>query len=141
MGATVALGAYLDPATAQEPVAVLGWAAAQRLGVDRIWPGERIWVGNQWWYLAGVLDPAVLAPEIDSSVLVGFPAAEKYLGFDGHPSEIYVRAETSAVDSVDSVLGATANPENPGEVDVSQPSAAWSPGPKPKARSTASSSA
>jgi hypothetical protein len=26
-----------------------------------------------------------------SAVLVGFPAAEKYLNFDGHPSEIYVR--------------------------------------------------
>jgi hypothetical protein len=35
-----------------------------------------------------------LAPEIDSSVLVGFPAAQTYLGFDGHPSTIYVRAQT-----------------------------------------------
>jgi len=32
-----------------------------------------------------------VAPEIDSAVLVGFPAAERYLGLDGHPSEIYVR--------------------------------------------------
>jgi hypothetical protein len=36
---------------------------------------QRIWVGAQWFYLAGILKPAVLAPEIDSSVLVGYPAA------------------------------------------------------------------
>ena len=37
--------------------------------------GERIWVGGQWFYLAGILNPAALAPQIDTSVLVGFPAA------------------------------------------------------------------
>ena len=35
-----------------------------------------------------------------------------------------MRAVTSQVDAVDNVLAATANPENPSEVDVSQPSAA-----------------
>ncbi|MGH9090706.1 MAG: ABC transporter permease, partial [Acidimicrobiales bacterium] len=70
----------------------------------------------------GLLHPAVLAPEIDSSVLVGFGAAEKYLGLDGHPSTIYARARTDEVAAVDSVLAETANPENPGQVDVSQPS-------------------
>jgi putative ABC transport system permease protein len=103
---------------------VLGAAAAQRMGIDRISAGERIWAGGMWFYLAGILHPAPLAPEIDSAVLVGFPAAEKYLGFDGHPSEIYVRAATSAITGVDNLLAAQANPENPSEVDVSQPSAA-----------------
>jgi putative ABC transport system permease protein len=124
VGTSVTQGVYLNAATENEPVAVLGAVAAQRLGIDRIYPGERIWVGGQWFYVTGILEPAVLAPEIDSSVLIGFPAAERYLGFDGHPSEIYVRAETSQVDAVDSVLGATANPQAPYQVDVSQPSAA-----------------
>ncbi len=70
------------------------------------------------------MKPAVLAPAIDSSVLVGFPAAERYLGFDGHPSTIYVRAQNSHVAAVDNLLGATANPQNPNQVAVSQPSAA-----------------
>ena len=124
VGTTVAHGSYLNAATAQEPAAVLGAAAAQRLGIDSIFPGERIWVGNMWLYVVGILNQAVLAPEIDSSVLVGFPAAEKYLGFDGHPSEVYVRAQTDQVAAVQSVLAATANPESPNQVDVSQPSAA-----------------
>jgi putative ABC transport system permease protein len=124
VGTTVAQGSYLNAATAQEPVCVLGAAAAGRLGIDRVYSGERIWAGNLWCYVAGILNPAVLAPDIDSSVLVGFPAAERYLGFDGHPSTIYVRAQTSQVDAVDGLLAATANPQSPSEVDVSQPSAA-----------------
>jgi putative ABC transport system permease protein len=124
VGTSVAEGSYLNGATAQEPVAVLGAAAAQRLGVDRVYSGERIWADNMWFYVVGILNPAVLAPNIDSSVLVGFPAAERYLSFDGHPSTIYVRAQASQVDAVHNLLGATANPENPNEVDISQPSAA-----------------
>jgi putative ABC transport system permease protein len=124
VGTTVATGRYLNAATAREPVAVLGAAAAQRLGIDRLYPGERVWLGGMWFYLAGILRSAPLAPEIDGSVLVGFPAAERYLGFDGHPTTIYVRSVTSQTAAVQSVLAATANPEAPNEVDVSQPSAA-----------------
>src|SRR5207247_851289 len=52
----------------------------------------------------------------------GVPAARKYLGFDGHPSQIYLRARTDQVNAVHSLLAATANPEYPNEVDVAQPS-------------------
>jgi putative ABC transport system permease protein len=121
---SVSQGHYLNAATAREPVAVLGAAAAARLGIDHVYPDERIWVGGQWFYVAGILRPAGLVPAIDSSVLVGYPAAEKYLGFDGHPSTVYLRAENDRVNQVDSLLAATANPENPGQVDVSQPSSA-----------------
>jgi putative ABC transport system permease protein len=124
VGTSVARGRYLNAATARMPVAVLGASAARRLGIDRIYPGERIWLGGQWFYVAGILAPAALAPEIDSSVLVGFPAAERYLGFDGHATTVYVRAQTSQVAAVQSVLAATANPEASNEVNVSQPSAA-----------------
>jgi putative ABC transport system permease protein len=123
VGATVTRGAYLNAATEREPVAVLGAAAAQRLGIDRVYGGERIWLGGQWFYVVGILSSAALAPEIDSSVLIGFPAAKTYLGFDDHPTTIYVRSETSQVAAVQSVLAATANPEAPNQVDVSQPSA------------------
>jgi putative ABC transport system permease protein len=122
VGTSIAQGHNLNVATAREPVAVLGAATASRLGIDRLYPGERIWVGHQWFYLAGILNPAVLAPEIDSAVLIGFPAAERYLGFDGHPSEIYLRAATDQVDAVHALLAGTANPENPNQVNISQPS-------------------
>ena len=123
-GTSLAQGRFLDAATAREPVAVLGAAAARLMGIDRIRPGMRIWVGGQWFYVTGILGPAAYAPEIDSAVLVGFPAAEEYLHFDGHPSDIYVRtADTqAAVTAVDNLLGAQASPENPSLVGVSRPS-------------------
>ncbi len=124
VGTSIAQGSYLNSATAHEPVCVLGAAAAQRLGIDRVFSGERIWADNSWLYVAGILKPARLAPDIDSSVLVGFPAAQRYLGFDGHPSTIYVRSQTDQVNAVDNLLGPTTNPENPSEVNVSRPSAA-----------------
>ncbi|MFF3325351.1 ABC transporter permease [Streptomyces sp. NPDC002889] len=121
---SVARGQYLNAATAEQPVAVLGSAAARRLGIAKIHPGARIWVGGQWFYIAGVLNSATLAPELDSSVLVGYPAAQKYLHFDGHPSMVYVRTDQDQVNEVRNVLAATANPARASEVDVSQPSAA-----------------
>jgi putative ABC transport system permease protein len=93
----------------------------------------RIWVdgqagsqaGGQWFYVTGILNPDTYAPEIDSAVLVGFPAAQKYLNFDGHPSQIYVRTipdDQAVTTTVDNVLSAQASPGNPGQVTVSQPS-------------------
>lgn len=123
LGIEVVQGRYLNAATATEPAAVLGPAAAQRLGIDHIYPGERIWAGGMWLYIVGILGPSVLAPEVESSVLVGFPAAERYMQFNGHPNTVYLRAQTSQVASVYSVLAATADPEAPNEVNVSQPSA------------------
>jgi putative ABC transport system permease protein len=120
----VAEGTFLNAATANEPTAVLGWTAARRLGMDHVHRGQRLWLGEQWFYVMGILAEATLAPEIDSSVLVGFPAAEKYLGFDGHPSTIYVRSATGQVSDVHSVLARTANPRNPSQVTVSNPSEA-----------------
>jgi putative ABC transport system permease protein len=123
-GASLAQGRFLNAATAGEPVAVLGAVTARLLGIDRIRPGMRIWAGSQWFYVTGILNSDTYAPELDSAVLVGFPAAQKYLHFDGHPSVIYVRTvDTQAVvTGVDSLLGAQANPESPSEVNVSRPS-------------------
>jgi putative ABC transport system permease protein len=122
VGTNVAKGVFLNAATQGEPLCVLGAAAAQRLGIDRVFQGERIWLGGMWFYVVGILNQAVLTPEIDTSVLIGFPVAEHYFNFDGHPSEIYLRTETSQVNAVYNVLANTANPESPNEVNVSQPS-------------------
>ena len=122
VGSSIAQGRFLNAATARLPVAVLGADAARRLGIDRVLPGERIWLGGQWFSVAGIIRPAVLATEIDSAVLVGFPAAATYLGFDRHPSTVYIRAQTSQVSAVQALLGTTADPQAPYDVKVSRPS-------------------
>ena len=77
----VARGNWPSEGTAREPVAVLGSVAAERLGIDRIYPDQRIWLGHRWFHVAGILEPSPLAPEIDSSALIGYPAAVQYLGY------------------------------------------------------------
>jgi putative ABC transport system permease protein len=128
-GTSLAQGRYLNAATANEPVCVLGAAAAQLLGIDHVFPGERIWIngtgnGGMWLYVAGILKPDVLSPDIDSSVLAGWPFAEQHLRFDGHPTTIYLKATASQVNRVDSLLAAQSYPEDPSSADVSQPSSA-----------------
>src|SRR5919106_5090716 len=94
----VARGNWLNEGTARVPVAVLGSVAAERLGIDRVHPDQRIWLGDQWFNVAGILEPSPLEPDIDSSALIGYPAARRFLGYVsmvrgrkdvGPPSSIY----------------------------------------------------
>jgi putative ABC transport system permease protein len=131
---SLARGEFLNAATQREPVCVLGATAAQLMGIDRIFPGERVQIrltnssgypaGSMWLYVTGILKPDVLVPQINSSVFVGFPFADKDLQFDGHPSTVYVKATDNRVNAVHNLLAAQANPQNPAYVNVSQPSSA-----------------
>ena len=127
----LARGAWLNPGTAREPVTVLGSVAARRLGIDRTFPDQRVWLGGRWFNVAGVLEPSPLEPDVDNSALIGYPAAERYLGYvslvrgerrPGPETAVYVRADTDHVAEVQSLLAPTANPQAPDEVAVSQPS-------------------
>jgi putative ABC transport system permease protein len=120
LGATIRRGVYLDTATARYPAVVLGSTAAERLGIDRT--GVNVWLGEQWFTVVGILDPVELAPDLDSAALIGFPIAKELFDAEGSASSIYVRANPDDLDDVRNVLGRTANPEHPEEVDVSRPS-------------------
>ncbi len=123
LGATLRTGAFLNAATARHPAVVLGAEAAKRLGIERLRGGPvQVWLGDRWFTVVGILNRVELAPDLDSAVLVGFPAARALLAHDGSAAKIYVRAEPDAIDDVRSLLGATANPEHPEEVQVSRPS-------------------
>ena len=127
----VARGSWLNEGTARLPVAVLGSGAATRLGIDGVHADQRIWLGGQWFNVAGVLLPSLLVPDIDSSALIGYPAAQQYLGYarmvngiarTGTPTAIYLRTATGSETSVQSLLARTASPQSPFEATVSQPS-------------------
>jgi putative ABC transport system permease protein len=131
LGTGLARGDWLNEGTARLAVAVLGAVAAQQLGIDRVYPGQRIWLGGQWFDISGILNPSPLTPDIDVSALIGYPAAQTYLGYvsivggeqkTGPPSSIYVRAATGHEAAVQSLLANTADPEAPYEAAVSQPS-------------------
>jgi putative ABC transport system permease protein len=115
-------GVFLNPATAHYPATVLGYQTAKSLGINILRPSTRIWLGGHWFTVVGILNPLPLAPEIDLSALIGPAIARRLLGYDGHPSRIYVRADTNHVVDVANILAPTANPEAPDQVSVSRPS-------------------
>jgi putative ABC transport system permease protein len=122
VGAEVVAGNWLNAASSRYPAVVLGSKAAEQLGVDRVGSDVRVWLGGHWFTVVGLLAPNELVPTLDSAALVGWPVAERLLDFDGYPTSIYTRAEESSVSEVQAILGATANPETPSEVEVSRPS-------------------
>ena len=115
-------GRFLDAASARYPAVVLGATAAERLGIISLKGNPTVWIGGQAFVVVGILERLTLAPELDTAVLVGFPAAAKYLGDDGLSSAIYLRTDPDTIDDVRGVLARTANPEAPEEVQVSRPS-------------------
>nr|WP_229924945.1 ABC transporter permease [Streptomyces sulfonofaciens] len=125
VGARIRSGRFLDRATDRLPTVVLGHQAAARLGIPRLVRGQeppQVTIQKRWFTVIGILDPVPLAPDLDRSVLVGWVAAERNLGFDGHPTVVYVRAREEAVEDVAAVLPATVYPKLPGLVQVSRPS-------------------
>jgi putative ABC transport system permease protein len=104
------------------PITVLGHDTAVTLGVRDVGPSSRVWLGGHWYTVGGILRPLPLAPEIDRSALVSFASATALLGYDGHPSRIYLRAQTDRVSQVVQLLAATAYPGHSDQVGVSRPS-------------------
>lgn len=118
----LAQGRFLDPATSRYPVAVLGSVAAQRLGITQLTPGLTVVIGGTRYGAAGIMQSLPLAPDLDRSVLIGYPQAQATLGATGAATTIYLRPVTDQVNAVADVLPRTVNPANPDEVQVSQPS-------------------
>lgn len=117
---TLQRGRFLDAATSRVPAVVLGATAAERLGIDRI--GSLVYLGRRPFTVVGILEPVALAPELDSSALVGRSVAEDLLDADETASAVYVRTHPDRVEAVRDVLARTANPLDPEQVDVSRPS-------------------
>ena len=122
LGATVAHGTFLNAATAHFPAVVLGAEAASLLGINNLADPTQVWIGGYGFTVVGILNPVQLVSEMDSMAFIGFPIAERYFGFDGHPTGLYLRSVPSQVNAVAAVLPATVNPANPSVVAVSFPS-------------------
>ncbi|GGV18819.1 ABC transporter permease [Streptomyces spectabilis] len=116
----MAKGTWLDRGRERLPVTVLGRVAAERLGITA--PGEKIMMGDRYFVVVGILAPVELVPTLDRVALVGFPAAQRYFGFDGHPTTVFERSTDASVEDVRAVLARTVNPGGQGSVTVSRPS-------------------
>jgi putative ABC transport system permease protein len=122
LNGTVEKGAFLNEANVRYPVIVLGSVAAERLAITGLEAGPVVYVDGRWFSVVGILDPLPLAPDIDRSALVGYPIAEELLGAAEDATTIEVRTDPDTIEDTRALLPATANPENPEEVQVSRPS-------------------
>lgn len=122
INAHVRTGKWLSPATQNFPAVVLGSVAADRLGVTGVSPKTQIMIADRSFTVVGILATTPLTPDIDRSVLVGWPAAKSELGFDGHPTVLYVQADEDQIEAVRGVLAETISPERPGAVMITRPS-------------------
>ena len=100
---------------------VLGSDAASALGIDRADGSVRVWLGNRWFAVIGILDRLPLAPELDRTALIGLPVAEHLLHASGHAAQIYIRTTPTEVAAVLGVLAATVDPAAPQNVSVTNP--------------------
>ncbi|WP_244930717.1 ABC transporter permease [Nocardioides sp. W7] len=121
---TVARGHWFTQANTAFPTVVLGSAAADRLAIDT--PGTRVWIEDQWCVVVGILDPLLLAGELDGAAMLPDPAARAFFGFDGSHTGVYLRADEHQVVNVAQVAAATASPQHPEQVGVDRPSDALS---------------
>ena len=125
INARIRSGRYLTAATEKFPTVVLGSVAATRLGISDVPagpPAPLVVIADRRFTVIGILATTPLSPDIDRSVLVGWPAAKAVLRFDGHPTVLYVQSDEPQIEAVRGVLAETISPERPGEVMVTRPS-------------------
>ena len=119
---TVGQGVFLNEANIGYPAIVLGSVAAERLAIRSLYAGPMVYVDGRWFSVVGILDPLPLSPDVDRSALVGYPIAEELLGASADATTIHVRTDPDTIEDTRTLLPATANPENPEQVQVSRPS-------------------
>ncbi|MFD7615821.1 ABC transporter permease [Streptomyces sp. NPDC059802] len=120
LGGEVDKGAWLNPAGERLPTTVLGAVAAERLGITRT--GETIMMNDTRVAVVGILEPLELVPNLDRVAMVGFPAAERYFNFDGHPTTVFERSTDASVADVRAILARTISPGRETGIKVSRPS-------------------
>ena len=121
LGGSVAQGRWLDTADDAPPQVVLGDYAARALGIDDLRPDTRVWIGGQWVQVVGILAPVELEDSLDGQVFVPRSLAGQ-LGFDGHPTSVFLRTDPEQVAAVRDVVARSISPLAPQDVGVTRPS-------------------
>jgi putative ABC transport system permease protein len=124
--ATMQTGVWLNSSTNRFPTVVLGRSAAKKLGITDLSVPIRVWIGTDWFTVAGILNHVALATDLDDGVMIGEPIARKLFVADLRPSVIHVRVMEGQVEATRAILNRTANPEKPSETNISRPSDALS---------------
>ena len=71
-----------------------------------------MWLGGEWFAVIGILEPAPLAPDLDSAALIGYPVAEELFETTRSPSTLFVRTTPDEVEAVRAVLARSVDPRD-----------------------------
>ena len=83
IGATLRHGVFLNAATAAtRPSSSAPRRPRPSASTD---VDTRVWIGERWFTVIGILAPVTLAPQLDNAALIGFPAAASIFGTDAQP--------------------------------------------------------
>jgi putative ABC transport system permease protein len=118
----LASGQFISANNDNYPTVVLGAQAASTLQISNVSGRIQVFLGGTWFTVIGILRPVILDPNLDSTVFIGLPVAERLFQTRPNPSEIYVRANVNQVTQTSNLLAATADPQQPDGVQVSRPS-------------------
>jgi putative ABC transport system permease protein len=118
----MASGHFLNASNQSFPTVVLGAQAANILQIPNVNGHIQLFIGGSWFTVVGIMKPAILDPNLDTTVFIGLPVAEHLFQAQDSPSEIYVRANQDHVPQVSNLLAPTADPQNADGVEVSRPS-------------------
>jgi putative ABC transport system permease protein len=115
----LAEGRWFDEASTRLPTTVIGAKVSERL---RVGLGGRVWIGQSWWAVIGVLERLPLySSQLDNVAFLAPEWANKTFG-SVPITQILANAYVGQADAVHAVMAATVNPANPAGVEVSKPS-------------------
>ncbi len=119
VGATLVAGRDFDRGhvTRADAVALVGSAAASRLGLRAGSAAEAIFVGDMPLVVMGVFDTTPVAPELSTAVLIPWRLAQHHLGITG-PTRIYVSTDAGAAEIVSRQIGPALFPRDPDAISV-----------------------
>jgi putative ABC transport system permease protein len=122
VGTSMASGHFLDSVSDRYPEVVLGAQAASVLQITQVGGHLEVYLGSKWFTVIGILKPALLDSNIDTTAFISLPVAERLFQTQPNPSTIYVRANVNDVTQVSNLLPPTADPQNSSGVAASRPS-------------------
>jgi ABC-type lipoprotein release transport system permease subunit len=119
VGATLLAGRDFDQghAARADAVALVGSAAASRMGLRAGSSEEAIFLDDMPLVVMGVFDTTSTAPELSTAVLVPWGLAASQFGVAG-PSRLYVSAEPGATEVVSRQIGLALFPRDPDAISV-----------------------
>jgi macrolide transport system ATP-binding/permease protein len=120
--ADLASGRFLDAGHSRrgDRVAVLGPAAAQRLGIDRLERLPAISIGDQVYLVIGILRDVARKPELLGSVVIPEGTAQRHYGLAG-PETVIVETRIGAAHLIADQARLALRPDDPRVLKVQVP--------------------